>query len=936
MSVFVVCECVFGSVFVCVFSNIGMTNIALKYWHEFGCVRVCAAGVCTHVRTWCSHLPFRMAVAQRILNSTRPFSMSTDTKFKTPTCLDPTPEPQAANTACESVKLDSLMCQTDQLSKYLLKVISHGTAKHVGTGPLGIEKPSIIAQAECESQDSQEFCPNSRHKNVTYSDLSTPLSCTQGSASRRRPRKKRRKRQRRRQGEREGQQRDGGSERVRERRLTGVPEQDSGEVGDCIYSSTSSRSYSSRSSTAVSTESLSVQETARPSYSSHLDLHSTPLSSAHLWDPIQSSCESYVQSSCESSQELISETDCSLAVQGLRNYVTHAERSYATPFVREMVKPEEDREEDEDEEHEKSNINEGILFNEELRAEKYEYREGMDYEVCDLLKQGSYGDVYSIKDKSSGFVCAAKKVALKSFTSEEVGSWSALQAPHIVELFGFVREGRSVILFMDLKPGSLGQLLKERGRLPEDLSLHYLNQVLGALEHLHKRRILHLDIKVDNVLLSEDGKDTFLCDFGQSERLDQHGFSPYKSLKGTETHMAPEVVRGEKRCAKADVWSSCCMLLHMLSGCQPWTRYYTRPLYLKIAEEPPPLREIPSDCSPYTADIIKRGLQKEPSQRASAKDLRVQTAKALKALGGLRSPAKGGPYLKPIEKPERRDPTPFSHSSVQQWMGPGQKWREGAGVRTEPEHTSEGKLEEAEEEEQKEEDKEDEDIARNEGCPPPASAPYVHSPPPEPNEPTAQELQLRKLERDFFLSSLSQPHSAELQEQLLSCLGSDCPSNREPWDKKDSGRWSVGPGDDLSSGVFSYSSQSDGQSFSMDWLVPAHQPPPRCFEGVDVCIRDFNGRCFRIRETPRVKVGHIAVGISDQISESVFSLQSEDGSLVPHDKEVQETGLFLRCVRAPDCSHAPCCKRAPDCRHAPCCKTPWMWRIRDGVLETRD
>ncbi|KAL6476671.1 hypothetical protein MHYP_G00151700 [Metynnis hypsauchen] len=880
---------------------------------------------------------------ERILNSTRPFSMSTDQpKFKTYSCHDPTPEPHAASSVGKSSELDELLLQAD-ISNFLLKVISHGTAKHVGTDPLGTEKPSIIAQAECESQDSQEFCPNSRHKNVTYSDLSTPLSCTQGSVSRRRPRKKHRKRQRRRQGEREGQQRDGGSERVRERRLTGVPEQDSGEVGECSYSSTSSRSYSS--SRAVSTESLSVQETARPCYSSHLGLRSSPLSSPDIWGSIQtlSSCESYGQE-CESSQEFLnSETDCSLAVQGLRNYVTQSERSYASAFVREMVKVEKDREEYEEEEQEESTTNEGILFNEELHPDNYEYREGRDYKVCNLIKQGSYGDVYSIRDKSSGFLCAAKKVPLKNFCIEEVGSWSALQAPHIVDLYGFVREGRSIILFMDLKPGSLGQLLKERGRLPEDLSLHYLHQVEGALEHLHKRQISHLDIKVDNVLLSEDGKDTFLCDFGQSERLDQHGFSPSKVLKGTETHMAPEVARGEKRSGKADVWSSCCMFLHMLNGCQPWTRYYTRPLYLKIAEEPPPLREIPPDCSPHTADIIKRGLQKDPNRRASAKDLRVQSAKALKELGGLRSPARGGAYQKPIEKPERRDPAPFSHSSVQQWMGPGQEWREGAGIKVGSQHkcTNEEKLEEVvdeemEQEEEEEEDEAEEDTGRNEGCPPPASALYMHSPSPEPNELTEQELQLRKLERDFFLSSLSQPHSAELQEQLLSCLGSDCLSTREPWDKKDSGRWSVGAGDDLSSGVFSYNSQSDGQSFSMDWLVPAHQPPPRCFEGVDVCIRDFNGRCFRIRETPRVKVGHIAVGISDQISEKVFSLQSEDGSLVPHDKEVQETGLFLRCVPAPNCSHAPCCKKAPDCRHALCCKTPWVWRVRDGVLETKD
>lgn len=46
--------------------------------------------------------------------------------------------------------------------------------------------------------------------------------------------------------------------------------------------------------------------------------------------------------------------------------------------------------------------------------------------------------------------------------------------------------------------------------------------------------------------------------------------------------MAPEIVKGDPRGAKADVWSSCCMLLHMLNGCQPWTRSYKCRLYLKV------------------------------------------------------------------------------------------------------------------------------------------------------------------------------------------------------------------------------------------------------------------------------------------------------------------------------------------------------------------
>lgn len=52
---------------------------------------------------------------------------------------------------------------------------------------------------------------------------------------------------------------------------------------------------------------------------------------------------------------------------------------------------------------------------------------------------------------------------------------------------------------------------------------------------------------------------------------------------GTETHMAPEVARGDPLGTKADVWSSCCMLLHMLNGCRPWTRYYSHPLCLQVS-----------------------------------------------------------------------------------------------------------------------------------------------------------------------------------------------------------------------------------------------------------------------------------------------------------------------------------------------------------------
>uniref|UniRef100_A0A8C2WHP0 Protein kinase domain-containing protein n=1 Tax=Cyclopterus lumpus TaxID=8103 RepID=A0A8C2WHP0_CYCLU len=91
--------------------------------------------------------------------------------------------------------------------------------------------------------------------------------------------------------------------------------------------------------------------------------------------------------------------------------------------------------------------------------------------------------------------------------------------------------------------------------------------------------------------------------------------------------MAPEVARGDRPRGEADVWSSCCMLLHMLNGRHPWIRYYSHPLCL----QPPPLWEVPSTCNNFTAKVFRAGLQKDPDRRASAKELRRKTTKALRA-----------------------------------------------------------------------------------------------------------------------------------------------------------------------------------------------------------------------------------------------------------------------------------------------------------------
>lgn len=839
-----------------------------------------------------------MAVRQRIFNSTSPFSGMPEFGLKGSVEVSRATD---EDTEDEDEDSNSHKIPFIKYPPSLKKLLACGTAELISEGPL--KTSSFIAQAECETQDSQEFSPSYSERYVPSPNCFTlhssqpnnvaspaPASVQVSSSSAKVNNRKKSRKKHKRKGKKKTEKKE---ERRRERLPSSVPEQESGSSLWMQEESFSSGSGDLSSSCCSSVECSEVQ-------SPHPSFYSKPVynrSSAVPWTtlgPASVYLSAYRQESDSDSSSSIG--DCSLALAGLRGSVSQGDPCFAGPFFKDLEQEfrEEDYMTDLD-----SDKNEGLIFyKEEIQPIDSEYREGREFVLTEFIKEGSYGEVHTAKDLNTGFTFAAKKIALKRFNSEEVGAWSALKSSRVVELFGVIREGPNVVLLMDHKAGSLAQLISERGRLPEDLSLHYQCQVFTALEYLEKKRVAHLDIKADNVLLSADGRDTFLCDFGHAERLDKQGQSLSRSreLKGTETHMAPEIVKGEPRGAKADVWSSCCMFLHMMNGCQPWTRFYTCRLYLKIANEPPPVREIPPGCSLLTAGMLMAGLHKDPGKRASASALRVETVKALQQVGGLSSSVKG-PYAEPLYigyKPPDADALQNNRDTEEQQEHHDKVWtrdnpKRGIG----------------------DDDSDKTDL----GSPLCVEAPDTENIQKE-GKTTVPELELRKLERDFYLSSLSQLHSAEMQEQLLSCISSDL-SNRDQWEKKDSGRWSLSPGDDVSSGFFSHNSQPDVKVFSMDFLGSSQIPPPCCFEGVDVCIKDFHRKSIRIREVRRVTVGHIATGISEQISERVFTLQRNSGEHIGPHEELLESGLELCCVSAPDFCPS------------------WSWRIKDGLLETR-
>ncbi|XP_064127076.1 mitogen-activated protein kinase kinase kinase 14 isoform X4 [Loxodonta africana] len=569
---------------------------------------------------------------------------------------------------------------------------------------------------------------------------------------------------------------------------------------------------------------------------------------------------------------------------------------------------------------------EGVLLNEKLKPVDYEYREEIHWATHQpRLGRGSFGEVHRMEDKQTGFQCAVKKVRIEVFRAEELVACAGLTSPRIVPLYGAVKEGPWVSIFMELlEGGSLGQLVKQEGCLPEDRALYYLGQALEGLEYLHTRRILHGDVKADNVLLSSDGSRAALCDFGHAVCLQPDGLG--KSLltgdyiPGTETHMAPEVVTGKPCDAKVDVWSSCCMMLHMLNGCHPWTQYFRGPLCLKIASEPPPVREIPPSCAPLTAQAIQEGLRKEPIHRASAVELGVKVSLALQQVGGLKSPWRGE-YKEPRHLPPNQanyhqalHTQPRELSLGTPGPQPAESTADGAPKLQPPlppeppERNKSPTLNLS-----KEESGTWEPLPLSSLDPAPAKSPSS----PE-RRATFPEQELQQLEIELFLNSLSQPFSLEEQEQILSCLSIDSLSLSEDSEKNPS-KASQSSRDTLSSGVHSWSSQAEARSSSWNMVLARGRPTdtPSYFNGVKVQIQSLNGEHLHIREFHRVKVGDIATGISSQIPATAFSLVTKDGQPVRYDMEVPDSGIDLQCTLAPDGNFT------------------WSWRVKHGQLENR-
>jgi len=175
--------------------------------------------------------------------------------------------------------------------------------------------------------------------------------------------------------------------------------------------------------------------------------------------------------------------------------------------------------------------------------------------------------------------------------------------------------------------------------LDEHLIVEVCVGVLNGLAYLHAQKIIHLDIKAANLLVTQDGT-VKLGDFGVSAQLRTESSSMRATdLIGSPLYMAPEVIKLEKYNTKADIWSLGITLIELAEGRPPNNDISNIHELLKLPLRPPAKLKNSSSFSPEFNDIIALCLVKDFANRSSAQDL---------LLHPFIQKTKGSSVLKPI------------------------------------------------------------------------------------------------------------------------------------------------------------------------------------------------------------------------------------------------------------------------------------------------
>ncbi|KAG4394623.1 hypothetical protein GLYMA_20G069750v4 [Glycine max] len=240
-----------------------------------------------------------------------------------------------------------------------------------------------------------------------------------------------------------------------------------------------------------------------------------------------------------------------------------------------------------------------------------------NYHVIELVGEGSFGKVYKGRRKHTGQTVAMKFIMKHGKTEkdihnlrQEIEILRKLKHGNIIQMLDSFESPQEFCVVTEFAQGELFEILEDDKCLPEEQVQAIAKQLVKALHYLHSNRIIHRDMKPQNILIGA-GSVVKLCDFGFARAMSTNTVV-LRSIKGTPLYMAPELVREQPYNHTVDLWSLGVILYELFVGQPP---FYTNSVYALIRHIVKDPVKYPDRMSPNFKSFLKGLLNKAPESR---------------------------------------------------------------------------------------------------------------------------------------------------------------------------------------------------------------------------------------------------------------------------------------------------------------------------------
>ncbi|MGA9492884.1 MAG: serine/threonine-protein kinase [Mycobacterium sp.] len=293
------------------------------------------------------------------------------------------------------------------------------------------------------------------------------------------------------------------------------------------------------------------------------------------------------------------------------------------------------------------------------------------YTLNRLLGKGGMGEVYEAYDNEKRRSVALKILAEQYSEDEQFRtrfqreSYAAavLQEPHVIPIHDWGEIDGNLYIDMRLVKGQTLHDLIEKGPIEPKRAVAIVNQVAEALDAAHAERLIHRDVKPQNIIITP-GDFAYLLDFGIAEAQGDTRLTVAGYQIGSFDYMAPERFGDQPTTPAADVYSLACVLHEALTGKRPFPGGSVEQVMGAHIASPPPRPSAVNHSVPQAFDnVIARGMAKDPDDRyGSAGALGRAAQRALQT--NTSNPSQTETQLAPGYPPPTGIPQPYMGPST--------------------------------------------------------------------------------------------------------------------------------------------------------------------------------------------------------------------------------------------------------------------------------